>query len=207
MNLAVKTDKSRYEKGSVRNAVSFALSSSASHAQQRFEHYSGICKKFEKKYKLASAKFVLQFDAGTLGDEQDYFDWYAATRGLSLWRERYFAAMQSAILAAPHVIQSDVTFDEISEDECYIRGVLTLAGGLELHIAEYVITEPNLKRLKYRFHLQSSTEKLVGRWDNAPHHPEVETHPDHFHISEKKVKQSPAMDIPQVLAAVLSFIE
>ena len=89
MNLAVKTDKSRYEKGSVRNAVSFALSSAASHARQRFEHYSGICEKFEKKYKLTSTKFIQKFDAGTLGDEQEYFDWYAAARGLNLWRERY----------------------------------------------------------------------------------------------------------------------
>lgn len=89
MNLSVKTNMSRYEKGSIRNAVSFALSSAASHAQQRSEHYSSICKKFEKKYKLTSAKFVEQFDSGALGDEQDYFDWYAATRGLSLWRERY----------------------------------------------------------------------------------------------------------------------
>ncbi|MCX6058912.1 MAG: hypothetical protein NTW69_12270 [Chloroflexi bacterium] len=89
MNLAVKTDKSNYEKGSIRDAVSFALSSSASHARQRFERYSGVCKKFEKKYKLTSAKFMEQFDAGSLGDQQDYFDWYAAVRGLNLWRERY----------------------------------------------------------------------------------------------------------------------
>ncbi|MBM3181832.1 MAG: hypothetical protein FJZ86_15990 [Chloroflexi bacterium] len=89
MNLAVKTDKSHYEKGSIRNAVSFALSSAASNAHQRFEHYTGICKKFEKKYKMTSAKFMEQFDAGKLGDEQEFFDWYAAVRGLNLWRERY----------------------------------------------------------------------------------------------------------------------
>jgi hypothetical protein len=89
MNLAVKTDESRYKKGSIRNAVSFALNSAASHAQQRFEHYSAICKTFEKKHKMTSAKFVEKFDAGVLGDEQDYFDWYAAVRGLNLWRERY----------------------------------------------------------------------------------------------------------------------
>lgn len=89
MNLAVKTDKSRYEKGSIRNAVSFALSSAASNARQRFEHYADICKKFEKKYKMTSAKFLEKFDAGALGDEQEFFDWYAAARGLSLWRERY----------------------------------------------------------------------------------------------------------------------
>lgn len=46
----------------------------------------------------------------------------------------YYAGLQKAILAAPHVIQTDIAFDEISEEECYIRGVLTLSGGYELHI-------------------------------------------------------------------------
>jgi hypothetical protein len=89
MNLALKTDNSQYEKGSVRNAVSFALNSATAQARLRYEHYSGICKAFEKKYKLASAKFMEKFDAGDLGDEQELFDWYAAVRGLNLWRERY----------------------------------------------------------------------------------------------------------------------
>ena len=38
---------------------------------------------------MTSAKFAEQFDAGKLGDEQEFFDWYAAARGLNLWRERY----------------------------------------------------------------------------------------------------------------------
>ncbi len=89
MNLSVKTNSSRYEKGSIRNAVSFALNRAALNARQRFEHYGGICKKFEQKYKMTSAKSMEQFDAGKLGDEQEFFDWYAASRGLNLWRERY----------------------------------------------------------------------------------------------------------------------
>jgi len=89
MNLALKTDNSQYEKGNIRSAVSFALNSAASQARQRYEHYSGICKTFEKKHKLTSAKFLEKFDAGDLGDKQEFFDWYAAVRGLNLWRERY----------------------------------------------------------------------------------------------------------------------
>ena len=89
MNLSVKTNKTRYEKGSIRNAVSFALNSASLNARKRFEHYASICKTFEKKYKMTSDKFIEQFDAGKLGDEQEFFDWYAATRGLNLWRERY----------------------------------------------------------------------------------------------------------------------
>jgi hypothetical protein len=118
----------------------------------------------------------------------------------------YYATLQAAILAAPHIIQTDISFDEVSESECYIHGILTLNGNYELHIAEYVVTAPEFKRLKYRFHLQSSENQMIARWDNAPHHPEIKTHPDHLHIGEK-IKANPPMDIAQVLADVLSFIE
>jgi hypothetical protein len=89
MNLSVRTKSSRYEKGSVRNALTFALNSATSNALQRLRHYEGVCKRFERKYKMSSAKFMEQFDAGKLGDEQEFFDWYAAVRGAMLWRERY----------------------------------------------------------------------------------------------------------------------
>lgn len=89
MNLSVRAKSSRYEKGTIRNAISFALNSAAANARQRFEHYAGVCKRFEKKHKITSAKFMEHFEAGKLGDEQEFFDWYAAARGLMLWRERY----------------------------------------------------------------------------------------------------------------------
>lgn len=89
MNLSVRTNAARYEKGIVRNAVSFALNTASINARQRFEHYTGICKTFEKKHKMTSEKFLERFDAGKLDDEQEFFDWYAAARGLNLWRERY----------------------------------------------------------------------------------------------------------------------
>ncbi len=70
-------------------------------------------------------------------------------------------------MTASHVIQSNLDFNEISESECYIRGSLRLIGGFHLYIAEYVVTEPEIKRLKYRYHLQTSGGDLVVRWDNA----------------------------------------
>jgi hypothetical protein len=118
----------------------------------------------------------------------------------------YYDGVQKVILAAPHVIQTHISFDEISEEECYIKGKITLNGGYELHIAEYVVTEPEFKRLKYRFHLQKSNGRLIVRWDNSPHHPEIATYPDHVHVG-RKVMASQPMDIPQALDAVLAFIE
>lgn len=89
MSLALKTDVSGYKKGSIRNAVSFALNSAVTQARQRFDHYSALCRRFEKKYRMTSNKFIQRFEDGSLGDEQDYFDWFAAKRGLDIWRERY----------------------------------------------------------------------------------------------------------------------
>jgi Family of unknown function (DUF6516) len=118
----------------------------------------------------------------------------------------YYAVVQAAILAAPHVIRSDITFDEVTDSECYIRGILTMTGEIELHLAEYTITDPEIKRLKYRYHLQTLNGEMLARWDNAPHHPEVKSHPDHLH-KDSKAHPSPAMDIENVLSAAIDFIE
>jgi len=118
----------------------------------------------------------------------------------------YYLGLQNGIHAAPHVLRSDVRFEEIDVNECYVRGVLTLIGGFELHIAEYVVTDPVLTRPKYRYHLQTSDGKLVSRWDNAPHHPTVSTFPDHRHDDHDGIHPAPSMNVPDVLNAVLQFI-
>lgn len=118
----------------------------------------------------------------------------------------YYGSIQSTILAAPHVLRSNISFDEVSENECYIEGILVLSNESQLHNAEYAITEPVVNRLKYRYHLQTADGKLLARWDNAPHHPEVKSHPDHLH-TEKDIKSSRPIDVKQVLEAVLDFME
>ena len=39
--------------------------------------------------------------------------------------------------------------------------------------------------ISYRYHYQDSIGNLIFRYDNAPHHPEVKTHPDHKHLFDK----------------------
>lgn len=119
----------------------------------------------------------------------------------------YYLHIQAVIHAAPHVLRSEVRFDEIDVTECYIRGTLHLLGDLELHIAEYVQTEPGVQRLKYRYHLQTAADKtLIVRWDNVAHHPQIATYPHHRHDNSGEVYPSPPMDIAQLLDAVLTFV-
>jgi hypothetical protein len=118
----------------------------------------------------------------------------------------YYRSVQAVISESPHAIASDVSFDEIDVNECYIHGVLTLVGGFELHLAEYVITEPDFQRSKYRYHLQRAGGALVSRWDNVPHHRDVSTFPDHRHNANGSVHPATQMDVFQVLTAVIPFI-
>lgn len=43
-------------------------------------------------------------------------------------------------------------------------------------------------KLEYAYHYQDAADRLVFRYDNAPHHPEIVTHPHHKHIAGVREK-------------------
>lgn len=49
--------------------------------------YKKTVKEFESKYHLATQTFVKRFEAGKMGDEADYFDWYAFAKLLDEWQK------------------------------------------------------------------------------------------------------------------------
>lgn len=118
----------------------------------------------------------------------------------------YYLQIQKAISSAPLVLASDVRFVEVDVNEGYICGSLTLINGYQLHIAEYVVTELQIQRLKYRYHLQAESGKLVVRWDDVPHHPTIDTYPFHIHRSDGTIGPSLAMDLSLVLQAIVGYI-
>jgi hypothetical protein len=113
----------------------------------------------------------------------------------------YFAQLMDAIRNCRWVINEDLTFRQIDLKEGYINGILYIHGGYMLHVAEYIEIEKGFpKRIKYRYQLQDNAERLVSRWDNAPHHAQIPTHPHHVHDDDGAVHSSHAMDIPSILA-------
>jgi hypothetical protein len=82
-----------------------------------------------------------------------------------------------------------------------LRLRLRFADQALLDISEAVVcTTETLQWLSYRYHYQEPSG-LVPRYDNAPHHPEVITHPDHKHIGDD-VLASSHPTIAQVLFEV-----
>ena len=58
--------------------------------------------------------------------------------------------------------------------------------------------ERSIEKISYRYHYQRADGTLVLRYDNAPHHPEVSTYPDHIHI-EGRVEAAKPPDLSDVL--------
>ena len=59
--------------------------------------YKKTLKEFEKKYRLTTQTFLKKFEAGQMGDESDYFDWYAFAKLLAQWRKTQ-SAIRSTVL-------------------------------------------------------------------------------------------------------------
>ena len=65
------------------------------------------------------------------------------------------------------------------------------------------IIKCEFSRTKYHFHWQDENRQLVKRWDNAPHHPELETFPCHVHIgSESSCHACEPLSLPTVLGQI-----
>ena len=65
-----------------------------------------------------------------------------------------------------------------------IGGTITFKDGTVLNFKEIIsLTDRN-----YRFHYMDKENRLIYRWDSAPHHKEVKTFPYHLHTSEGVVE-------------------
>jgi len=54
----------------------------------KVKRYSIICENFESKYGFISGELKAKFETGNIGEESDFFDWYAAKRGLDHWNKK-----------------------------------------------------------------------------------------------------------------------
>jgi hypothetical protein len=78
-----------------------------------------------------------------------------------------------------------------------------LSDGSILEFAEYIeIVSGKISRHTYSYHWQTNRGALRRRWDNAPHHPEIATFPDHQHNGDLIIESR-----PMTLALVLTAIE
>jgi len=92
----------------------------------------------------------------------------------------------------------------VEVDAGYLRLRVLLENGDLLEVSEYVTGESGkIELISYTYHWQSAQGKLKKRWDNAPHHPRVESHPFHVHeTSEQNILTSEPMTLRKILLLI-----
>jgi hypothetical protein len=86
------------------------------------------------------------------------------------------------------IMLTDGSFVEMTERVLEVRGTLEVT--------------------KYRHHWQHANGVLIKRWDNAPHHPTVETFPHHLHDGdEDSVVRHAAITGLEALRRILADVE
>ena len=72
-----------------REDVTAAIHNQAALARARFEQFDRECHAFERAHGMSSEEFMRRFEAGELGDDADFFDWFASKRGRDIWERKY----------------------------------------------------------------------------------------------------------------------
>ncbi|RLC14904.1 MAG: hypothetical protein DRI57_13720 [Deltaproteobacteria bacterium] len=95
----------------------------------------------------------------------------------------HFQAVEKTINDDPLVITFDLERIYTSQIRAYIKGKINFADGTSLALFQHVqIAENGLDITDYRYHYMNADGQMIFRYDNAPHHREIETFPHHKHL-------------------------
>ncbi len=120
----------------------------------------------------------------------------------------YFSEIQNLLRRSAFIENVDVKYEAKSKTVGLIHGNIGMVDGSTLQFLELIDRkDEEIIRPKYRFHFMDSADKMIFRYDNAPHHPEVPTYPHHKHIlGEEKLKQSKEIGLKDVLLEIGGMI-
>ncbi|MBC8185238.1 hypothetical protein H8E88_29445 [candidate division KSB1 bacterium] len=89
MVINIKVKNSNFSEHVIEETIKGSLDREFENAKFKIDRYSKICDSFQKKYEMTSENFFNKFEKGMLTEDDDFFDWYAAKRGLEIWNEKY----------------------------------------------------------------------------------------------------------------------
>jgi len=116
--------------------------------------------------------------------------------------QKHLHRLYNTIASRKYVDCEYLVFDEHPNKEGYIEGRLRFPDGSLLDFDEVIVVENEyIIKTRYAYHYQDASDKLIFRYDNAPHHPHIFTHPHHKHINSS-VESSENPDLGDVLSEI-----
>ena len=93
----------------------------------------------------------------------------------------YFGEVEKKIEEIKWLIKKkNIEFSLVSEEMGIIKGKIVFVDNYSLDFRELVSAE----HTDYRFHFMNGNNRLIKRWDSAPHHKEITSFPFHLHTPE-----------------------
>ncbi|MFP3912626.1 MAG: DUF6516 family protein [Desulfobacteraceae bacterium] len=101
--------------------------------------------------------------------------------------QKFVQDIEKSIASSPIVLSSNIQkhFGPALET-VYLKGHLLIIDSSILEIAIFATESRNILSIdKYRFHYMDHKGQMLFRYDNAPHHSEIGSHPHHKHTPDK----------------------
>jgi hypothetical protein len=120
--------------------------------------------------------------------------------------EEYFRQIDTTLRLCPRVSLKTMLYDERSETQGFIRGLLNFDDGSELHLREFVDVSVGIDRYKYSYHYMRE-DRLIFRYDNSADITarDFATYPHHKHVGDI-IEVSTAPSLSDVLAEIIEIL-
>lgn len=116
----------------------------------------------------------------------------------------YVKNIENYLNEIPFRLSTKIEVENRGDVALYLKGEIVFIDGSELHIKEYFIAVPTLSKLAYSYHYQDKNKKLVFRFDNAEHHSEVKTYPNHKHLKDT-VLSSKGVSLKEAIDEIINM--
>ena len=95
----------------------------------------------------------------------------------------YLYEVESAVQGLPGVYVERYQEEILTTERVNLRIRIRFSQGFLLELNEAVVFEAGtIRHLGYRYHFQDGQNRIVFRYDNTPHFPELKNFPHHKHL-------------------------
>lgn len=113
----------------------------------------------------------------------------------------YLARIEATLYSRQDITVRDLRVEPVSTAVAYIEDRLIFYDGSFLEVEEVLcLSDRRIDKVRYRYHYQKG-DRLIFRYDNAPHHPELPTFPHHKHVGDR-VEPCQEPDLQDVLREI-----
>lgn len=100
------------------------------------------------------------------------------------------------------VLSYDFSVDSRSNYLAFVQGKLEFRDGTSLFFKEFIDLQETIEKISYSFHYQDGENKLIFRYDNAKHKPDL-GYSNHKHINNKIIPSA----IPEIKEIIIEIID